>query len=340
MSAQRHLSLGGRLHGGEVTTTDLEALAGKLYFDRERGGDAYVRFWVLLVLSVVIAAGGVITDSTAVVIGAMIVAPLMTPIMGVALGVVTGDLGHIRRSLLLVAAGTAVAIGLAFLMGVGASLIVNEANNSQVAARTSPRTMDLVVALASGAAGAFALSREKVSDALPGVAIAISLVPPLCVVGIMLANGDPGAALGALLLFVTNFLAILIAGGGVLAFMGYRRVALEGVVPGYRRRAAAVIGLSTLVILVPLATASVRVARDSLVEFEVRSRAVASLPESALLASVQVVGDELNVVLETVGLVDASAIETAAREIQANFPELTINVYLIDRELVSIPAQR
>jgi len=322
-----------------VTTVDLQTLANKLYFDREAGGDAYVRFWALLVLSVVIATGGVMTDSTAVVIGAMIVAPLMTPIMGVALGIVTGDLGHIRRSLLLVAAGVLVAIGLALLMGFISSVIVTEAENSQVAARTSPRTTDLIVALASGAAGAFALSREKVSDALPGVAIAISLVPPLCVVGVMLANGDPGAAGGALLLFTTNFLAILIAGGGVLAFMGYRRVALDGVAPAHRRRAAAIIAVATLVILVPLGATSARVARDSVVEYEVRSLAAANLPDEATLVSVEVVGNDLTVILDAGGAVSRDDIEAAAHDVQGGHPELTIRVYVLDTELITLPAQ-
>ena len=85
LTDQRRPTLGDRLHGGAVTADDLETLADKLYFDREPGGDAYVRFWALLLFAVIIATGGVLTDSTAVVIGAMIVAPLMTPIMASAL---------------------------------------------------------------------------------------------------------------------------------------------------------------------------------------------------------------------------------------------------------------
>src|SRR5690348_15772362 len=100
------------LHGGPVGAPDLDDLADKLWFDREGGRDPYVRFGVLLLLSVVIASGGLLTDSTATVIGAMIVAPLMTPIMGTALGVVTGDLRHLWRSLITVAAGVAATVGL------------------------------------------------------------------------------------------------------------------------------------------------------------------------------------------------------------------------------------
>ena len=251
----------------------------------------------------------------------------------------TGDVGHLRRSLLLVAAGVVVAIGTAFLIGLISPLVVTESSNSQVAARTSPRTMDLIVALASGAAGAFAVSRAKVSDALPGVAIAISLVPPLCVVGVMLANGDPDSALGALLLFVTNFLAILVAGGGMLAVMGYRRVGLAGVAPAYRRRASLFIGIAVLLVLVPLAATSVRAARESLIEFQVQSAAATGLPPGAELLSVKVTDDDLDVVVDTAGLVPIENVEAAAQRMHDEHPDLTIYVHVLDNQLITIPAE-
>ena len=127
------------------------------------------------------------------------------------------------------------------------------------------------MALASGAAGAFALSRRSVADALPGVAIAISLVPPLCVVGICLSQGEVDAAGGAALLFLTNLVAILVAGGGLLALMGYGAVARRGVKPEHRRKAALVTGVALLAILVPLVYSSLRLAQDSLLESTARA---------------------------------------------------------------------
>jgi uncharacterized membrane protein len=91
------------------------------------------------------------------------------------------------------------------------------ATNSQVAARVTPRLVDLVAALATGAVGSVALARPDVSDTLPGVAIAISLVPPLAVAGLTLQSGSPGQCLGALLLFATNVVAILASGIVVMA---------------------------------------------------------------------------------------------------------------------------
>ena len=262
---------GTLLHGTPVAQTDLDELESKLFFDREPGRDAYMRFAVLLVLSVIIATGGVLGDSTATVIGAMIVAPLMTPIMATALAMVTGDQRHIGRSLLLVGIGVVTAVGLSAIFAWLAPGVLDITSNGQVQARIAPRASDLVVALASGAAGAFALSRRSVADALPGVAIAISLVPPLCVVGICLTAGDVGAAGGAALLFVTNLVAILVAGGGLLALMGYGAVARRGVHPEGRRRAAIVTGAALVIVAVPLVLASLRLAQDTTLESTARA---------------------------------------------------------------------
>jgi|tagenome__1003787_1003787.scaffolds.fasta_scaffold20968041_4 uncharacterized membrane protein len=98
-------------------------------------------------------------------------------------------------------------------------------NNSQVAGRVSPTLIDLLTALATGAVGAFALVRSDVSGTLPGVAIAISLVPPLAVVGITLESGAPHQSLGALMLFGTNVAAIIATGTGVLQLFRIREVA-------------------------------------------------------------------------------------------------------------------
>lgn len=328
-------SLGDLLHGGRVERADLDELADKLWFDRE-GRDAYVRFGVLLVLSVVIATGGVLTDSTATVIGAMIVAPLMTPIMATTLAIVAGDVVHIGRALAIVAIGVAVAIGLSYLLGLCSPAIVTVASNSQVAGRVQPNLADLLVALACGAAGGFALSRRNVSDALPGVAIAISLVPPLCVVGVMLANHDPSASAGAMLLFVTNFLAILVSGGVLLAVMGYGRAARAERVRG-RRAAAIVVGVVTVLVAVPLAITGRQIATDSLREYQVRSDAASELPTGYDLADVTSKGDVIVVTVEgpTTDIGEMAGRIGAA--VHADFPSTTVRVSLVSTEIVEIP---
>jgi uncharacterized hydrophobic protein (TIGR00271 family) len=290
--------LGNLMHGSPVTAGDLEVLQGKLLFDRVPVTDRYVRFFVLLFLSGIIATYGVISDSTAAVIGAMIVAPLMTPIMALSLGMVSGDARNIVRSLLIVAAGAAVVVGLAYLLAMVLPGGANVAGNSQVSSRVSPRLIDLVIALAAGAAGAFATGREDVSDALPGVAIAVSLVPPLSVVGICLAAGEPGQAWGAFLLFLTNFLAIAMAGLVLFAIMGYGGVALGLTGQSSRRWAIAAIILATLIIMVPLGTTSYQIAYEEVLQQQARSSVDTWLSGTEYeLFNIEADGKKLNVVI-------------------------------------------
>lgn len=200
-----------------VSGADVDRMAGKLFVDDRVKQSA---FWALLMLAAIIAAAGVVGDSVATVIGAMIVAPLMTPILGTAFALVLADRHKILASAALVLAGAVAVVVVAYALGLLVPGPVVAETNSQVAARVHPKLIDLVAALATGVVGAFALVRSDVSDTLPGVAIAISLVPPLCVVGLTLESGAPAQAAGALLLFATNVAAIIAT--GTVVMLGYR----------------------------------------------------------------------------------------------------------------------
>ena len=189
---------------------------------RDSGNDRLVRFSALLILSAVIATGGVLLDSTATVIGAMIVAPLAWPIQGVALAIVQSHIGQVRRSASIVGLAIVLVIAVGFLIALAVPDQLSPVNNSQIASRTAPNLLDLFVAVATGAVGAFAISRSDLSGVLPGVAIAISLVPPLAVAGVVLSEGDLFAAFGAVTLFLANAIAIIICGLLVFAIAGYR----------------------------------------------------------------------------------------------------------------------
>jgi uncharacterized hydrophobic protein (TIGR00271 family) len=203
-----------------LTQDDLQRMRDQLFFEGPDMHRRLSRYWLLLPLSAVIAAAGVVSDSTATVIGAMIVAPLMTPILGLVLSVVLRDGPNFRRCLLLLITGAAAVVGVGWILGLFVPYPVVAATSSQVASRISPRIVDLVAALATGAVGSVALARSDISDTLPGVAIAISLVPPLAVVGLTLESGAPHEALGSLLLFLTNVIAIL--GSGIVVMGLYR----------------------------------------------------------------------------------------------------------------------
>jgi uncharacterized hydrophobic protein (TIGR00271 family) len=220
---------------------DVPRFEAKLFYEGDRRRPYLERFFVLLILATIIATAGIIGDSTATVIGAMIVAPLMTPIMATAAGLIMGNMSRALNRLSLVLLGVLTVIFLSWLFGVLSPSYLSFSANSQILGRVSPRLIDLIAALASGAAGAFALSREDVADSLPGVAIAISLVPPLCVMGLSLSAGEIDAATGAMLLFMTNFLAIILAGGAVLGILGLNAAARIEVRGTARRKAFALV---------------------------------------------------------------------------------------------------
>ncbi|NED68127.1 TIGR00341 family protein, partial [Streptomyces sp. SID10244] len=216
-------------------------------------------FWIMLTLSGIIAVSGVVADSTATVIGAMIVAPLSTPILGIGLGIVTARGKLILASVGYVLAGVVLVTALGVILS---QLLPNPTNvlaNSQVLGRTSPTLVDLLAALATGVVGAVAITRRDVGDVLPGVAIAISLVPPLGVVGVCLGSGAPSLALGAFVLFASNVIAMIITSVVVLTIGSYGREAAEqsaaetGSAPGRRHsRAYVVLAIALIVVAIPM----------------------------------------------------------------------------------------
>lgn len=251
-----------------LTGADVDRMVDKLLFmgpDAQRKRSA---FWVLLGLAAVIATAGVASDSTATVIGAMIVAPLMTPILGTALSLVLARKPAMLRSLGYVVGGALLVIAVGYLFGaIGPIGMVSE-TNTQVTGRVNPRVIDLIAALATGTVGAFALVRSDVSDTLPGVAIAISLVPPLAVVGLLLEAGRYQEASGAFLLFGTNVTAIIATGTVLLLAYRVRDVAqASGAQVGeLRGRTLVAVAALIVVVAVPLSIGSARVVADRLDE--------------------------------------------------------------------------
>ncbi len=185
-------------------------------------GDAFRRslrtFAILLVLAAFIASFGLYQDSVASIIGAMVVAPLGGAIMAFGGALVTARDRWMVVTFVQVLLGAASVVAIGFLV----SLFMPDllVLTPSLEARTAPGILDLGVALAAGAAGAYVAVRRTGTDALPGVAIAVSLVPPLATVGICLELGRPDDAAGALLLFVTNFAAIVVAACVVFALAG------------------------------------------------------------------------------------------------------------------------
>ena len=176
-------------------------------------------FIALICLSTLIAAGGLIENSVAIVIGAMLVAPLMTPLLGTGLSLVQGNWVLFRSTMQTVVRGFLLAFALGYLVG---TLIPNVTVTSEMNARGSPRFLDLLVALISGIAAAYATGRPNLLSALPGVAIAASLVPPIATAGLAARLGQYQLALGAALLFFTNIVAIVLGTAASFWAVGVR----------------------------------------------------------------------------------------------------------------------
>ncbi|WP_338701876.1 DUF389 domain-containing protein [Streptomyces sp. Q6] len=247
-----------------VDAVAVRRMTDTLFIERAPRSPSSTRFWVLLVLAAVIAGAGVIGDSTATVIGAMIVAPLMTPILGSALALVLADRSQVVRCVLLVLGGALAVVAIGMLLGWLLAPPDAFASNSQVSSRISPRLIDLLAALATGTVGAFALVRADISDTLPGVAIAISLVPPLAVTGLLLTVGRYHDASESALLFATNVAAIVATGTIVFLFYGVRGAAEESgyAVGRFHGRTLVAVAAVVLLIAVPLTAGTMTVARD------------------------------------------------------------------------------
>jgi uncharacterized hydrophobic protein (TIGR00271 family) len=258
-----------------ITPADHTRMRERLFFEGAEQGTKLVAFWVLLVLAAVIATAGVAVDSTATVIGAMIVAPLMTPILGIVLALATGDGRNLLLSVALVLGGTAAVVAIGYAIGTFVTVDVAAETSGQVAGRVSPRLLDLLAAIATGAVGAFALVRADVSDTLPGVAIAISLVPPLAVVGLTLEAGASDEAAGAFLLYLTNVAAILLTGLLVMTLYRVGATASGAADRGGASRRAGIIATVAAVIALglPLAASSARIVVETVIARDVRATA-------------------------------------------------------------------
>ena len=321
-----------------LTEVDIKRMRDQLFFEGPERNRRLSRYWLLLPLAAVIASAGVISDSTATVIGAMIVAPLMTPILGIVLAVVLADRANLRRCIGLVAAGAAAVVGIGWLLALFVPYPVVAATNSQVAARITPRIVDLVAALATGAVGSVALARSDISDTLPGVAIAISLVPPLAVVGLTLESGAPRQSLGAFLLFGTNVAAILASGIVVMAFHRVHRIFGQRAATASRYGGAvALIAALLLVVIVPLWINSDRIDKTAVRESQVQ--AVADLWANDAgwsVAAVTATGDQ--VLVEATGPNPAPALSLLRHDLDAaGLNRLDVRVNLVPASYQPVP---
>lgn len=213
-------------------------------------------YLILIVGSCAIATFGLLSNSTAVIIGAMIVAPLMLPIRGLALGALIGNISLFRQGALSITIGTLLAVVISWMLGV---LVALPSYGSEILARSEPNLLDLGIAVAAGGISGYAKVEPKIAGSLAGTAIAVALMPPVCVIGLGLAKADWSLSTGASLLYITNLLGITLSCMLTFLIAGYTRLR-------HARKALSWTVVLTVLLLIPLGLSFARLVRQAQLE--------------------------------------------------------------------------
>ncbi|NCO76267.1 MAG: DUF389 domain-containing protein [Cyanobacteria bacterium] len=218
-------------------------------------------FILCTVSACLIATFGLLSNSAAVIIGAMIVAPLMLPLRGLAFSACEGNLNLFRKALFSIIGATLLSI---FLSSLIAKIVSFPDVGSEIIARTQPNLLDLGIAITAGAISGFGKVRSGISETLAGTAIAVALMPPLCVVGISFAMGNSSFAYGSFLLYLTNLLGITLA--CMIAF----------ILSGYTKATKALgwTTVLTLLLIIPLGSSFFRLLQQQRIETEIKQKLV------------------------------------------------------------------
>lgn len=213
------------------------------------GAEISKDYIMLMILSSALASLGLLQNSTAVVIGAMLVAPLMGPLIGAGMGITQGNAHLFRVSLKGVLAGVAIGFLVSLIVG---SLNPGFEPSLEIEARGEADVLDFAIAFLSGFVAAYALSNTKMAASFAGVAIAAALVPPLAATGVALMIGSPVISLNAALLLATNIVAIILGASAAFRLFGLHKSIQPHNKPKWIKRTLMFLGLCTLLLLIPL----------------------------------------------------------------------------------------
>ncbi|WP_253183426.1 DUF389 domain-containing protein [Sphingobium phenoxybenzoativorans] len=238
------------------------------------------RYAFLIVISAGISLLGLLIPSVAVLIGGMLLSPLMMPIIGLGFGIATLDFSEIRRAAIALAAGSALAV---LLSTIFVSISPVQTITSEIAGRTQPTLFDLLVALLSAIAGAYALIRGR-GGTVVGVAIAIALMPPLAVVGFGIATWNWTVFSGSLLLFMTNAVTIALTAALVARVYGFG----SHLSPHHTGWQLVLFVVALGILSVPLGAALKRIAFEAVAQRQVRDTVRARFPEGSRLSQIEI----------------------------------------------------
>ncbi len=238
-----------------------EEQVNRLYQELSYDASWNQNYIVCTICACLIASFGLIGNSAAVIIGAMLIAPLMLPLRGLAFSACEGKVRLFRKALFSIIGATILALFLSSLLGF---IITLPDPGSEILARTQPNLIDLGIAVTAGGMSGFAKIRKDVSDTLAGTAIAVALMPPLCVVGLCLSQGYYPYSWGAFLLYLTNLLGITLACMLVFILAGYTRVS----------NALGWTSFLTALLVLPLGTSFVNLIQQQRLEAEINRKLV------------------------------------------------------------------
>ncbi len=255
----------------------------ELIWAAQKSASNNLDYTVMIVLSAALATLGLLTNSAAVIIGAMLVAPLMSPLSSFSTGMATGILHLTRRASVTLFAGVTLALLISIVMGV---LLPIDTPTDEMLARGSPNLLDAAIALVSGWVAAYATARKGIPAALAGVAIAAALMPPICTIGLGIALGDISLAIGANLLFLANIAFIIAAQYITFLWMGMHPTEdREGATLNQSRAWWFVLFFVTIIVLLVFA----RLGSQAIDEAHIRERLQAEAFHGATVVEYQVI---------------------------------------------------
>lgn len=296
------------------------------------------RYAFMTMMSAGIAVLGLLLSSPAVVIGAMLISPLMNPILGLGFSLALFDFVEMRRSLTALAIGAMLAVAFTALIVVCSPL---KAPTAEILARTRPNLFDLLVALFAALAGTFAIIRGR-GETIVGVAIATALMPPLAVVGYGLATGNMAVLGGALALFATNFLTIALSATVMARYYGFGHY-----LSGTQSWAQTIVLMLVFVAMgVPLAFSLGRIARETVVATQVRSFLNGAFGTAARVTQLDIDFDRTPIAVRSVVIAprksakDSKALQAQLAKRLAQPVKLQLDQVLLDPSAGALETQR
>ncbi len=296
------------------------------------------RYCFMILMSAGIAILGLLQSSPAVVIGAMLISPLMSPILGLGFALALFDFAELRRSLTALAMGILLAIALTVLIVVLSPL---KAPTAEILARTRPNLFDLLVALFSAMAGTYAVIRGR-GETIVGVAIATALMPPLAVVGYGLATQNMAVLAGATALFVTNFVTIALTAMILARLFGFGHFLSRE----QTWLQTGILATASLAMAIPLAFALGQISSEALTVREVRQFLTQQFGDEARVTQLDVAFDKAPIAVRSVVIAPRSH-SHSTRELEPSLARklgqpvsLQVDQILIDPGSDSVGAQR